>query len=178
MGVEKEPLGVKLFMAVTFRKSTTVESVLELLAHSYGTPERFYGSVPFIWSDYYSEEMGQELEKYYAIFPVPIKRDNLDSIKNSTNRLENDWAIDGRRTINLDPGYLARDKLVLASTKDFFHRIYLGAGIYGEVTLHYRKGVFRHFSWTYPDYKDPQFLEFLYAARAQLVFEHRNEEQR
>jgi len=67
----------------------------------------------------------------------------------------------GKRTINLDPGYLAQDKLVLATTKDFYQRLYLGQGIYGEVTLHFQKGRFRYFSWTYPDYSDPPFLDIL-----------------
>jgi hypothetical protein len=78
--------------------------------------------------------------------------------------------------VNVDPGYIARDKLVLASTKDFYHRLYLADGIYGEVTLHFRKGVFRFFSWTYPDYKEPSFLEFLTKARAKYMHEIRETE--
>ncbi|KMQ50478.1 hypothetical protein CHISP_2596 [Chitinispirillum alkaliphilum] len=175
MGVEKDPLAVKFFIAVTYCKHRSFESIRDLLCTEYGEPDRLYGPVPFSWSDYYSDEMGEDLLKYYAVYPFPFKREQLPEIKNFTNELEKKWALEGKRTINLDPGYLARDKLVLASTKDFFHRLYLGRGIYGEVTLHYRRGVFRHFSWSYPDYKESEFQDFLSMARADLVYKLRKE---
>jgi hypothetical protein len=84
------------------------------------------------------------------------------------------FALEGNRRVNIDPGYVARDKLVLASTKDFFHRIYIGDGIFAEVTLHYRKGRYRFFSWTYPDFRDPEFQRFLEKVRAPLVRDARN----
>jgi hypothetical protein len=77
--------------------------------------------------------------------------------------------------VNIDPGYIARDKLVLATTKDFFHRLYLGKGIYGEVTLHFQKGAVRHFSWTYPDYRDKGVQDFLIKVRAELAGKIRKE---
>jgi hypothetical protein len=90
-----------------------------------------------------------------------------------SNEIEQRYASGENRVVNIDPGYVARDKLVLASTKDFYHRLYLSDGIYGEVTLHYRKGMYRFFSWTYPDYKDADFLSVLERSRARLVNEIR-----
>jgi hypothetical protein len=117
--------------------------------------------------------MGSGLLKSYCTFEQLTDRETLPEKKNFTNSLEQQGLVLGKRSINLDPGYLARDKLVLATTKDFYHRLYLSEGIYGEVTLHFRKGEFRHFSWTYPDYKEPGFLEFLTKARAGYMHEIR-----
>jgi hypothetical protein len=105
-----------------------------------------------------------------------MDRERLPDVKIFTNEFERERCINGQRMVNVDPGYIARDKLVLASTKDFYHRLYLADGIYGEVTLHFRKGVFRFFSWTYPDYKEPSFLEFLTKARAKYMHEIRETE--
>ncbi|MFP4013419.1 MAG: DUF4416 family protein [Chitinispirillaceae bacterium] len=170
MGLVQKPAGVKLFIAVMFQRTFELEKVLSLLTSRYGEIDRYYGPVDFTWSEYYGEEMGSDLLKYYAVFKSPMDRSLLPSIKNYTNDLESRFSVEGKRVVNIDPGYVARDKLALASTKDFYHRLYLGDGIYGEVTLHYRKGCFRYFSWTYPDYKEPEFVRFLEKARAGLVY--------
>ena len=69
------------------------------------------------------------------------------------------WAVGQRRRVNLDPGYVSLSKMVLATTKDYSHRIYLGQGIYAEVTLHYRHGAFHPWEWTYPDYASQRYLD-------------------
>jgi hypothetical protein len=71
----------------------------------------------------------------------------------------------GRRRVDVDPGYLTRTKLVLATTKDYAHRVYLGRGIYAEVTLSYRQGAFHPWPWTYPDYASPEYAPQLEAMR-------------
>jgi len=69
------------------------------------------------------------------------------------------------RPLNLDPGYLTEAKLVLASTKDHAHRIYLGRGIYAEVTLHYQNGRWQSHDWTYPDFQRPDYHLFFSQCR-------------
>ena len=69
------------------------------------------------------------------------------------------------RPINLDPGYLASSKLVLASTKDYSHRTYLKKGIYAEVTLKYAKGAFEPLPWTFPDYRSKGYIDFFTETR-------------
>jgi hypothetical protein len=123
----------------------------------------------FDYSDYYAREMGAALRKKYLVFAPLMDRERLPEIKTSTNGWEREYAREGKRTVNLDPGYLAHDKLVLATTKDFFHRLYLREGIYAEVTLSYRQGRFRFFSWTYADYQDPGLHEMLLRARGGLL---------
>ncbi|MCL2218668.1 MAG: DUF4416 family protein [Chitinispirillia bacterium] len=172
MGQINVPIDVKLFAAVMFRRDFDPAAAFDALTASYGAIEYLYGPLEFSWTDYYEEEMGSSLLKYYIIFEGYADRARLPSIKIHTNVLEQGFAgEDGRRPVNIDPGYLALDKFVLASTKDFYHRLYLGDGIFGEVTLHYRKGGFRHFSWTYTDYQDPGFLKFLETARDAAYFE-------
>jgi hypothetical protein len=113
--------------------------------------------------------MGRPQQKTYLAFEKPIAREELPQYKCFTNELEQQYARNGKRVINCDPGYISRDKLVLASTKDFYHRLYLGQGIFGEVTLHFRKGEFQVFPWTYPDYQNRELWAMLIKARAKLV---------
>jgi hypothetical protein len=166
MGEIRKTSDVKLFMAVMYRRDFDLRAAVEALTAVYGGIEATYGPVKFSWSNYYGDEMGEGLLKFYIVFEQAIDRPRLPSIRIHTNELERRIAdADGKRAVNIDPGYIAVDKLVLASTKDFYHRIYLSDGIFGEVTLHYRRGCYRHFSWTYPDYQDPAFLKFLETAR-------------
>lgn len=173
MGQAAEPLSVKLFAGITFATDVKYGEILEQLISMYGPVQSSYGPVVFDFTDYYAAEMGEKLQKTYCVFDTPNEPGVLASVKRRTNDIEHSYSTDGRRSVNIDPGYLSRDKLVLASTKDFYHRVYLGQGIYAEVTLHYRQGRYRYFSWTYPDYKEPDFLVFLQQARAKLVGELR-----
>jgi len=172
MGEINKAYEVKLFAAVMYRAGFDVGTAIDALAATYGDIEASYGPVEFSWSDYYEGEMGKSLLKQYVIFEGYVDRAVLPSVKINTNILEQQFAdSSGKRVVNIDPGYLTKDKFVLASTKDFYHRLYLGDGIFGEVTLHYRRGLFRHFSWTYTDYQDPGFLKFLEAARTKAFFD-------
>ncbi|MCU0608890.1 MAG: DUF4416 family protein [Chitinispirillaceae bacterium] len=175
MGTIDQPLPVRLFMAVMYDEAVAIDSIWSCLDSQFGVRPFSHGPVPFSWSDYYAPEMGTGLVKVYCCYEQLIDRARLPEIKVLTNGIEQDFAVAGRRRVNIDPGYIARDKLVLASTKDFYHRLYLGSGIFGEVTLHFRKGAFRHFSWTYPDYQDSGVQQLLVRARAALVGEIRKE---
>jgi hypothetical protein len=170
MGCAQTPLPVKPFLAALFQPAADRAKFLESIIPIFGPIEFSYGPIPFRFSEYYKDEMGSGLVKAYYTFETLMDRETLSEKKQLTNSLEQQSLIGGKRCINFDPGYLARDKLVLATTKDFYHRLYLSDGIYGEVTLHFRKGEFRYFSWTYPDYKDLQFLEFLTKARAAYMY--------
>ncbi|MFP4416063.1 MAG: DUF4416 family protein [Chitinivibrionales bacterium] len=175
MGMITKPPQAKLFLAILYNESAPVEEVLETCRQKFGREDYSLGPIPFDYSQYYVPEMGSPLQKQYMTFERPVDRDQLPSIKITTNELEQIYAISGKRIVNLDPGYITTDKLVLATTKDFYHRIYLGEGIYGEVTLHFRRGRFRHFSWTYPDYRDEKLLALLTRGRAQIAGESREE---
>lgn len=128
--------------------------------------EKVYGPIdytsdilPFDQTSYYEKEMGLHLQRQFISFKRLILPDKLTNIKRQTNELENKLSFIRRnRSINLDPGYLEYGKLVLATTKDHQHRLYLGKGIFGEVTLRYTNGSFTPWEWTYPDYATPGYI--------------------
>lgn len=170
MGEAIEPYKVKLFLAIMYHTQEAREKALSKFFSRYGDPER--GAVTLEvnkFTKYYDGEMGIGLKKDYIVMEKLIDRTTLPDIKEFTNQIEEDFSKNGMRIVNLDPGYISRDKLVLASTKNFFQRVYLTKGIYAEITMHYRRGRFRYFSWTYPDYKNPDVIRILEKARAQLV---------
>ena len=131
-------------------------------------------SEPFAFEEtaYYEPTMGAGLRKIFFVFAASADPDFLIRRKRESNAWELEFAGTGDfaepRPLNLDPGYLAAGKLVLASTKDHAHRIYLGDGIYAEVTLQYRQGVWRPFDWTFPDYRRADYHDFFTIARERL----------
>ena len=120
-------------------------------------------------TDYYDATMGCGLRKVFWTFERLVDPGSVVDRKLQTNRWEQDYAAMGShpepRPLNLDPGYLTLGKLVLASTKDFAHRVYLSKGIYAEVTLQYRHGAWHHHEWTFADYRRPDYQEFFSQAR-------------
>jgi hypothetical protein len=170
MGIGENPYKAVLFIAVLFQNNKPIDDLKSKIVEKFGPIDAAFGSIPFSHSAYYNSEMGADLQKVYFTFEKYFDRGELAAIKEYTNNLESEYKDEsGNRTVNIDPGYITRDKLVLASTKDFYHRIYIGNKIFAEVTLHYRHGAFRFFSWTYPDYKEPGCLALLEKARAKLV---------
>lgn len=169
MGDITHPEPTRLFAAVMWNPEYGLQPVIDELVEAWGRIACTTGSLPFEFTDYYTREMGRGLLKQYLVFNGAFDRARLPEVKRWTNDLETRHASGTCRRVNVDPGYLSRDKLVLASTKDFYHRIYLDDGIYGEVTLHYRQGRYRHFSWTYPDFEQTAVQRVLEKARAQLV---------
>ncbi|MCL2000979.1 MAG: DUF4416 family protein [Planctomycetes bacterium] len=144
----------------------------EALDHELGTPNR--GSVvwPFDCTDYYRAELGPTPVRAFLSFPGKFRPDFLAARKLMTNRLEEKLSsrIGGSlpRPVNLDPGYLTSAKLVLASAKNFSHRIYLADGIYAEITLQYRKGGFKTLPWTFPDFASGRYDAFFMELRKTL----------
>jgi hypothetical protein len=75
--------------------------------------------------------------------------------------------------VNVDPGYVDRMKLVLATTKDASHRVYIGSGVHGDVELVYQCGTYAPLEWTYPDYREPATLDFFAKVRRDYLAELR-----
>ncbi|MBV6519233.1 MAG: hypothetical protein HCAMLNBO_02007 [Candidatus Brocadia fulgida] len=143
------------------------------LTTSFGTIDLKSDILPFHFTEYYHEEMGEEIKRQFYSFQKLISPDEIAAIKVQTNSMEEAVA-DSRkysvkRPVNIDPGYLNESRLILASTKDFSHRIYLQNGIYAEVTLNYRRGGYEFFPWTFPDYKSLEYQNFFLQARERYV---------
>lgn len=106
------------------------------------------------------------MQRKFLSFESLISPQRLAEIKSLTNELEVRFQRqESERGINIDPGYVEAGKLVLATIKNQQHRIYLGKGIYGEVTLRFRKGRFEPWEWTYPDYRSAPYLKFFNRVR-------------
>ena len=156
---------VKLICAVTYTPDIDLDEVIASLEGAFGLIDGRSAVVNFNHTDYYAEEMGGGLKKLILSFEHPFKADNLWLAKRTANDIESIYQVEHKRRVNLDPGYLELSKLVLASTKNFSHRIYLNQGIYGEVTLLFADGKFTKLPWTYPDYLENEFQTFLLKTR-------------
>jgi hypothetical protein len=159
MGKPKQPPPVKLIVGMFSSDETLLAVAKGALAQRFGPVDYESELLLFDHTPYYEREFGPNLMRRFVSFSELVVPDRLAVIKRITNELEMNWTVDGRRQVNLDPGYVSMGKLVLATTKDYTHRIYLSQGIYAEVTLKYQHGGFHAWEWTYPDYASPRYVE-------------------
>ncbi len=157
-----------LFSGLLYSDSDVYERVKPILLKKFGTPFLVSDETDWNHTEYYRDELGRGILRRFIIFNNIIEREKLPDIKITTNRIESDFSVNNRRTINIDPGYITLSKIVLATTKDFSHRIYLRDGIYGEVTLSFEKGTYRPQRFTYPDYREERTIEILTKGREYL----------
>ena len=162
MSRPREPQPVKLITSILGANAQAADKAIELLQKKFGPADYASDALEFEFTDYYEPEMGGGLQRRLISFQKLIMPDNLPEIKLATNRLEDDFAgTDGKRTLNIDPGYIALCHLILATGKAFTHRPYLRAGIYADLTLVYRAGRFQTLAWTFPDYGSEEMLGIL-----------------
>lgn len=163
MGVPRPPEPVKYFCGVLASDRTIWAQVRPRLIERLGSIEAETQWLPFPYTDYYDRQMGQPIERKFVSFEPLGDPGGLAALKTWTNELEA-WAQaehpSGRRVINLDPGWLNFQQVVLASTKPAGHRIYIGQGIYAELTLWFRNGRWTPLPWTYPDYREPATIAY------------------
>ena len=160
-----EPPLVSLFFSIIFNSDSEFDNCINDLVNEYGDIELWSDRFNFEFSDYYNEEMGNRLFRKFISFKKLINRDKIVDIKIYSNILEEKYSIKGKRTINLDPGYLSAEHLLLSTGKSFSHRPYLGQGVYADLTLLYQNNRFKPLEWTYPDYKTEQIQTYFYKLR-------------
>ncbi len=165
MGAPKAPSPAALFIAVLFKPEIPVEQIHAVVAKNFGEILLQSPTYLFNHSDYYAEEMGGNLQKVFLLLNRLIDPSTLAEWKLRAQEVEAAHTHGGKRAINLDPGCLDASKLVLATTKNYDHRIYLGRGIYGDVQLRFRFQKFHFSDWTYPDYRQPEHIAFFEQAR-------------
>jgi len=167
MGRASLPGAVKTFVGILVARPASMGQIESALVERLGPVDVRSQVRDFGYTGYYEEEMGKGLKRYFLGFRDLISPDGLVDIKLWTNSLEGDvFCEEGKRWANLDPGYLTPAKVVLATTKDYAHRLYLNRGIYAEVTLIYRDGRFEVLPWTYPDYRSGDYQPFFFDLRA------------
>jgi hypothetical protein len=166
---QKDTPKAKLFAGILFSSEDICERAIAKLEKRFGEIDNQTNAFKFVFTDYYAEEMGHRLKKRFVTFKELIDRGTLPEIKLFTIRLEEELALEKggkvKRQVNIDPGYITDANLVLATTKDRQHRIYLRDGIFAEVTLGFKKDRCIYFDWTYPDFKTPAICNFFLKVR-------------
>jgi len=166
----KIPSPGKAIVGIITQALDIVDSAQRLLEKKLGSIEHKSPVIDFDFTDYYEAEMGKNLLRLWIGFDQPIALARLTEMKLWTMEIENEFLdTNRRRRINLDPGILTLAKLVLATTKNYYHRIYLGKGIFAEVTLIYRNKQFEPLAWTYPDYRTDTAIDFFQQVRNDLL---------
>ena len=165
MSVPKPPDPAKLVMSVFMKEKPLFEPVFPLLETIGGPVDLVSRWLDFDFTSYYHKEMGHPLFRRILAFKPLVNQADLADIKQATNDVEQRFARDGQRRINIDPGYLLPSRFVLATGKDYAHRIYIGKHIYADLTLMYTHKQFVPLDWTYPDYRSKDILRFLEQVR-------------
>ena len=166
MGNISKPEPAMLFIGMLYADPAVCHHIQPVLEKEFGDAALVSREMKWQHSEYYRDELGWPLLRQFVFYKKFIDQGDLAAIKIRTNELENIHSEDNKRRINLDPGYLTLSKLVLASTKNYAHRLYLGQGIYGEITLYFQKGAYRPHLFTYRDYREKNCIDLFMHARA------------
>jgi hypothetical protein len=160
VSIPKEAKKVKLISSLFSPEEELIEKVIGRMEACFGPVDWVSEKLTFDRTKYYAREMGWPLYRRFVSFSKLIPPDSLVEIKFTTNEIENEHLADKRRRINIDPGYIALERLVLATGKNYIHRIYLRKGLYADLTLIFHAGTFRPLAWTYPDYADEKLIGY------------------
>jgi len=171
MGKPDEPKPGLFFSGLLWTNEDALRAAVDALTERYGSVILKTPDEAFPWADYYEPEMGEGIMRSYAFFDRLLPYDELADAKLAANSLEDEirrsFNREGR-PVNIDPGYLSLENLVLATTKPRPHRVYVGKGVYAESTLGFVNGRHEPWPWTYPDYSRSILAPFFLAARKAL----------
>ena len=169
MSVRSEPPPARLVISAIYREERKYAEALPRVAAAVGPVRPAGDRFPFDLTDYYGEEMGAPLFRRFLAAEAAVPRDALPAVKIALESIEGEMASGGRRTVNLDPGLLTAENFILATGKNYAHRIYLGNGVFADLTLVYRKGEFHPLPWTYPDYASGEIRSLLREIRREYL---------
>ncbi|MBZ4643543.1 MAG: hypothetical protein JG767_1152 [Deferribacteraceae bacterium] len=158
-GGVRKPLEVVLFCAVLYN-AKEIKTPDEIIEKNFGKISAKSDIFPFSHTSYYVPEMGEHLYKYFVGFDCFFIPDKIVEFKLKAVEIEDSMLKDGKRVINIDPGYVALEKVVAASTKNFTHRIYIANSIYGDVQLMRKSNSYEKLPWTFYDYTLEPVLKF------------------
>lgn len=166
MSVVTTPPPVKPFAAIFGGSTSAIDQGLAALNQILGEePDLISPEFSITETAYYEKEMGPDLKKIYISWPTLISPEQLVNIKLAAMSWEQQNSPDGSRRANVDPGYIFSGGLVLSTAKFRGHRLPLGQGIWGELTLNYHHRQFQPFPWTYLDYQHPDIQAWLLKMR-------------
>jgi len=174
----KEPNPVKLIVGILAADENCLQAAVETLTAEFTNLDLQSDVWPFTQTNYYNTETGENILRQFVSIDKLIDPGSLPQIKHRTNTLEQELAAklntDLPRPVNLDPGIIEPSKLILATTKNYSHRIYIGQKMYAEVTLIFDKGSWQPLPYTYPDYKQQSYHDFFTKVRIRLLQQLRN----
>lgn len=179
MGEVYQHRPVMLIAAVISRFEEAFDWTRDKTISNWGDIEIESPRFDFVETGFYRDSMGEDLKKQFFAYSQLLAPEKIAAAKIATNGWEREfaesaqWPVD--RPLNIDPGYITEAKLVLATTKDRDHRIYLQQGIFAEVTLHYHDRQWEGDRWTYPDYQRADFQEFFSECRKLLRQRYRKQ---
>ena len=171
MSLPNPPSPAKLVIGMFMQNRELVVPIAEALEKRYGPIDIVSKWFSFDCTNYYEKEMGPGLSRRMFSFQSLISQDALADIKHFTNALEQKYAAQRTRQINIDPGYLLLERFVLATGKNFAHRIYIGRHIYADLTLIYHDNAYNPLPWTYPDYLQADMTVFLHRVREKYIYD-------
>jgi len=175
----KPPRPVKLIIGILAADEQCLHTAVDAIVGKFGKIDFVSDVWQFSQTDYYKGETGDNILRQFASIEKLIEPGRLAKIKHQTNRLEQKLAaklgLDLPRPVNLDPGLIEPSKLILATTKNYSHRIYIGKKMYAEVTLIFEKGRWCPFGYTYPDYRQQCYFDFFDKVRKRLLEQLKSE---
>jgi len=175
MGVLKQFPKVKLFCGMIFADRAMRDKAGERLAEQWSALEQESAAMPFDYTDYYCEEMGAPLFRGFTAFRDLADPQVLPDFKRMTVGLEKEFSHQGRRRINLDPGYVSTASVVIATAKNHYHRIPLREGVYAHLEYVVRVGKLHPLEWTYPDFRTAAYMDYFNCLRLCLREQLRRE---
>ncbi len=165
MSEPKPAAPAQLFFSIFAREKELIDQATKRLSEVLGKVDFQSPLLPFDQTNYYAKEFGEGLVRRFVFFEELIPQENIVPIKHLAWRLEKQFSPGQHRVVNIDPGYILLERLVLVTFKNFSHRLYLGNGVYGEVTLIFRHGQYEPLPWTYPDYAQEESRAIFLKAR-------------
>ena len=171
MSLPKPPQPAKLIIGMFTSDPKISEKLVPEFRSQFGQIDLVSPWMMFEYTRYYEPEMGAPLYRRVYSFASLIQQQDLANIKTATLQIEQAHSQNGRRRVNIDPGYMLSERFVLASCKNFSHRICIGSGVYADLTLIFQKGCFQRLPWTYPDYAASNMLNFLEKVRCKYIWD-------
>jgi hypothetical protein len=175
-----EPKPVKLIMGLLGADHACLKAAVDRIQSLLGDIDLSSDIWPFDQTDYYRRQTGDSIQRQFISMQALLDPGRLAAIKHQTNQVERDLAASLAgplpRPVNIDPGYIEPSKLVLATTKNYSHRLYIGDRMYAEVTLIFDKGQWDSLPYTYPDYRQAHYHQFFNKVRARLLEQLRGQQ--
>lgn len=175
----KTPDPVKLIVGILAADDKCLDAAINAIRGEFGQIDLFSDVWAFVQTDYYKNQTGEHILRQFITIERCIDPGELAAIKHKTNELERSLADElgpePPRPVNLDPGFIEPSKLILASTKNFSHRIYIGEKMYAEVTLLFDKGRWCALPYTFPDFRQQRYWDFLGKVRTRLLEQLRSQ---